>query len=305
MSQTKFVIWYDNRFGRNDGPPLYYFNVLREQLKLDTLHLIPEGDVRRFGGFDYQFWVDWGEDGLPVDLSWQMPVGGKKIYVVSDYHLDEKGYRINKAKQFDYVFVNQKWYVPLFEKAGIKNVQYLPHAAEPKAYPYFEILKKWDLCFIGHIQEYHKGNTVNLPRIEILEQMFKAIPNFYFGFRQSAFPEKNMFEDASKKFCQSKVVFNCSVGNDLNMRFFEVLSSGSFLLTNWIPELTSVPDLIDDKHYVTYRTMKEAIEKTRYYIEHDKEREEIAKAGHKQFLAGHTYKHRVKTILNTVGYKIK
>ena len=70
MSKTKFAIWYDNRFGRNDGPPLYYFHVMKDQLKLDVKHLIPEGDVRRFGDFDYPFWVDWGEDGLPVELSW-------------------------------------------------------------------------------------------------------------------------------------------------------------------------------------------------------------------------------------------
>ncbi len=306
MKKPRVTIYYHNCFGRNDGPPLYYYNVLKNQLKMDVSHLFPEGDISRWGKFDYHFWVDYGEDGLPVDHAWQIPEdGGKKIYVVSDAHIDDKGrdYRFKKAQEFDYVFFNQKHFIDEWSKLDIRHkpeVFYLPHAAEPQAYPHFEIIKKWDICFIGHVQEFHKGNGVNTTRVEALDRMFAEFPNFYFGTRNGADPSANMFEDASKKFCQSKVVFNISIGNDLNMRFFEVLSSGSFLLTNWIPELASVPDLQDGVHYVTYKTMDEAVELARYYIEHDKEREKIALAGHKQFLKAHTYKHRIEQILKTV-----
>ena len=112
MKKPRVAIYYHNNFGRNDGPPFYYYNVLKNQLKLDTVHLFPEGDTRRFGKFDLHFWVDYGEDGLPIDTSWMPPkeAGGKTIYVVSDAHLDN-GYRKEKAKQFDYVFLNQKWYL--------------------------------------------------------------------------------------------------------------------------------------------------------------------------------------------------
>lgn len=305
MKKPRVAIYYHNHL-RNDGPPLYYFNALKTQLQFDTLHLIPEGDTRRWGSFDYHFWVDYGEDSfLPEEVCmWQPPkeVGGKTIYVVSDAHLDEKEYRLRKAKDFDYVFVNQKWYLPRFKEIN-PNTFYLPHAAEPKAYPYVPTIKKYDICFIGHVQEKHFGNGVDTNRVDALDRMFKEFPNFYYGSRMPLWPEKNMFEDAARHFNESKVVFNISVGDDLNMRFFETLSTGSFLLTNKIPELESVADrgLIDGVHYVSYESMDDAVAKAKYYIEHDEEREKIAEAGYKAFIEGHTYKHRIEEILKIVG----
>ena len=307
LQKTKAYIFYSTNYGRNDGCPLYYFNVLKNQLKLNTTHLDPKGDISRFGKADLSFWVDWGEDGLIQAgyKPWSIPEGcGKKIYVVSDAHIapESMKYRIEKAKEFDYVFLNQSWYLPKFKEAGIKNVFYLPHAAEPKAYPHFKIIPKYDVVFIGHIQEFEVGNGIG-NRLDFLDSMFKEFPNFYYGGRNPVWPEKNMFEDASKKFCESKIVLNISIGNDLNMRFYEAMMSGSFLLTNKIAELKSAKKygFIDGIHYVSYSSLKDAIKKAKYYIAHDEEREKIAKAGYKQALKTGTYKSRVEEILRVVS----
>lgn len=289
----KAAIYYSTAFGRNDGAPLYYFNVLKHQLKLDTYHLVPEGDTSNFGKMDYHFWIDWGEDGLPVDQNWQIPKdGGKTIYVASDTHLGRE-YRMNKAKQFDFAFFNQK------DAADEAGGVWLPHAAEPQAYPKIEILKKYDVCFIGHIQDVVNYN--GFTRTDALDRLFKEFPNFYYGSRHPAFPDKNLFEDAARKFSQSKIVFNISIKDDLNMRIFETLSTGSFLLTNWLPTLGELFE--DGKHLVTYKTLDEMVEKAKYYLEHDDERQKIADAGHAEFMAKHTYKHRVETILSIVDGK--
>lgn len=318
--KTRVAIYYDNGFGRNDGPPLYYFEQLKKVKGLEVLHLVPEGDTRRFGKFDYHFWVDWGEDGLPW-TPWQIPDdGGKKIYIVSDAHFGAE-YRYNKAKEFDYVFFNQKNYKEEYYKflesnpkiqtrhliqpssGQIQKINYLPHAAEPKAYPKFSIIKKYDLCFIGHIQEEHKGNGVNVTRLDALDAMFKAFPNFYYGSRNPVWPEKNIFEDAAKKFCLSRIVFNISAGNDANMRFFETLITGSFLLTNKIPELKNLEPygFVDGIHYVSYTSIPDAIKKAQYYLEHEDEREKIAKSGYKQALLTGTYKSRLEEILKVIA----
>lgn len=295
MKNRKAAIYYHVCFGRNDGPPLYYFNQLRKREDLEVFHLVPQGDISKFGPMDYHFWVDYGEDGLPVDHDWKIPDdGGKTIYIASDTHLDN-GYRLNRARDFDYVFFNQKDATETFNTP--KNLSHwLPHAAEPQAYPHYEILKKWDICFIGHMQKTKNYN--NLTRLDSLDRMFKEFPNFYFGFRHPAFPGKNMFEDAAKKFCQSKIVFNISIKDDINMRVFETMATGSFLLTNWLPTLDELFE--DGKHLVTYRTIDEAIEKAHYYLEHEEEREKIALAGMEEVLSKHTYAKRLDTIFSII-----
>lgn len=292
MNKPRVAIYYSNKFGRNDGAPVYYWNVLLNQLKMDVTHLIPEGDTSNFGKFDLHFWVDWGEDGLPWQ-EWDIPKdGGKTIYVASDTHLGRK-YRMDKAKKFDYAFFNQKDAAEEF--GGI----WLPHAAEPQAYPKIEIIKKYDVGFVGHVQE--TPNYNGFTRVEALDRLFKEFPNFYYGSRHPAFPTVNLFEDAAKKFSLSKIVFNISIKDDINMRVFETLSTGSFLLTNWLPTLG---DLFEDgKHLVTYKTLDEMVEKAKYYLEHEEEREKIAEAGYQEFINKHTYKHRVEKILSIVSPK--
>lgn len=289
MKKPRVAIYYSNKFGRNDGAPVYYWNVLLNQLKMDVTHLIPEGDTSNFGKFDLHFWVDWGEDGLPWQ-EWEIPKdGGKTIYVASDTHLGHK-YRMDKAKKFDYAFFNQKDAAE--EVGGI----WLPHAAEPDAYPKIEIIKKYDVGFVGHVQE--TPNYNGFTRVDALDRLFKEFPNFYYGSRHPAFPTVNLFEDAAKKFSLSKIVFNISIKDDINMRVFETLSTGSFLLTNWLPTLGELFE--DGKHLVTYKTLDEMVEKAKYYLEHEEEREKIAEAGYQEFINKHTYKHRIEKILSIV-----
>lgn len=288
----KVAIYYSNKFGRNDGAPVYYWNVLKHQLKMDVTHLIPEGNTSNFGKFDLHFWVDWGEDGLPWQ-EWDIPKdGGKTIYVASDTHLGRK-YRMDKAKKFDYAFFNQK------DAADEFGGVWLPHAAEPQAYPKIEIIKKYDVGFVGHVQE--TPNYNGFSRVEALDRLFKEFPNFYYGSRHPAFPTVNLFEDAAKKFSLSKIVFNISIKDDINMRVFEALSTGSFLLTNWLPTLGELFE--DGKHLVTYKTLDEMVEKAHYYLEHEEEREKIAQSGYEEFISKHTYKHRVEQILSIVSEK--
>lgn len=304
MKKTKHAILYHN-YLRNDGPPLFYFFNLQKKFgKGNVKHLIPEGDVTRFGDMDYWWWIDYGEDSFIPDAGkWELPKSGKRIYVVSDAHLDKNGYRFNHAKKFDYVFFNQKHYLSAYKPLPHQKVFYLPHAAEPKAYPHLNRIPKYDVVFVGHIQEYEVGNGIGMSRLDFLDTIFKEFPNFYFGSRNPAFPEKNMFDDAAKRFSEGKIVLNISIGNDANMRFFETLVSGNFLLTNKIPELKNLEayGFIDGVHYASYNSLEDAKKKIKYYLEHDSEREAIAKEGYKQALKTGTYISRINEILEKVS----
>ena len=204
----------------------------------------------------------------------------------SDTHL---GYdwRLGLARKADFNFCCQKRAVEEFKRDGIHNTIFMPHAVEPLAYPYIPSIKKYDICFIGHI------NSDN--RIDALDKLFKAFPNFWFGQR--------LFEEAAEIICQSRIAFNITIKDDISMRVFETLATKTFLLTNYVPTLG---DLFEDgKHLVMYRDMDDCIDKAKYYLEHEDERNKIAEAGYKEVLAKHTFKHRVEQVLEATGLMSK
>lgn len=277
----RIATYYESRLGRNDGSPLYYSNCLKN-MGYDTTHFssISEPD-KSWGKFDLHVWTDWGEDGLtgllpyaPIKMNNLHP----SIYIASDTHLGFD-YRLNKAKEFDYVFCNQLRAVEEFEKEGV-TAKFLPHAVEPQAYPNSPIsMKKYDIGFVGYVT-FEK-------RAEMLDKMFAAFPNFFFGQR--------LFEECAEIYRKSKIVFNTAAVDDINLRCFEATATGSFLLTEYVPTLSECFE--DGVHLVTYKDMDDAIEKARYYLEHDDEREKIARAGMEHTLANHTFKHRITTML--------
>ncbi len=324
----KIANWYESGLGRNDGNPLYvtaflkrvqyYCDVANKRNLNETLlrafpklppndplaascaedfmkrdseglridHLRPNGDVKPFGSHDLNLWIDWGEDGLKGILPYEPSECPKPMaYWASDTHIktetsDSYDYRVGMAKKADFVFVAQKDAVERMKKDGV-NAIWLPHAVEPLAYPKFNFAsKKYDVCFVGHI---NSGN-----RIDALDRLFKEFPNFYYGQKR--------FEQAAEIYGQSKIVFNISMTDDINMRTFEGMATGSLMMTNWIP---TIEDLFEDgKHLVLYRSHDEMVDKAKYYITHDAEREKIAQAGYEEVLCKHTMAHRVQAILD-------
>lgn len=291
----RLAIYYDILTGRNDGNPLYVWAALKrmqEKRLLEVDHLAPTGDLNVFGKYDAHLHVDWGEDGLGAYMPYKMlDTPHPAIYWASDTHIHDAsyGYRLQRAKLSDKVFCAQKRAIEEFARDGVR-AEWLPHAFEPLAYcdpdtgkPFLFADKKYDVCFVGHI---NSGN-----RIDALDHLFKAVPNFFYGQRT--------FNDAAEKYAQSKIAFNISMTDDINMRTFEVMGSRTFLLTNWIP---TIEDLFEDgKHLVLYRSHEEMIDKAKYYLAHDDEREKIARAGYEEVMAKHTIDHRVLKIIEAAN----
>jgi len=312
--------YYESRLGRNDGNPLYvqaclkrmqYFSGVcagapdkelhgwfsgppvdplaekaakdlweRDKTQIEIDHFYPTGDMSPFGTYDLNIHVDWGEDGLTSILPYipnELP--HPMAYWASDTHLGYD-YRLSVAKKADFVFCAQKKGAEDMKRDGIANPIWLPHAFEPSAYPRFDILtKKYDICFVGHVSSQNRSDA--------LDRMFMEFPNFYYG--------QALFDDAARKYAETKVVFNIAMKEDLNMRCFEVLGTQSFLLTDWVPSIDEIFE--DGKHLVLYRSLDEAVDKAKYYLSHDEERERIALAGYEHVIKNHTMQNRVNTIL--------
>ena len=82
-------------------------------------------------------------------------------------------------------------------------------------------------------------------------------------------------------------------------RNFEIPGHESFLLTEYAPHLEDYYEI--GKELDCFKNIPELIEKIKYYLVNEKEREEIAKAGYKRTLKDHTYEKRFNEIFKIIG----
>lgn len=101
---------------------------------------------------------------------------------------------------------------------------------------------------------------------------------------------------------KAKICFNNSITNDINAKYFEIMGSGSFMLTNYNQELIDFMDesVREDLKACMYRNEDEIGEKIVYYLEHEDEREAIAKRLYDHVWTHHTWEARCKAILQHV-----
>lgn len=312
FDKPRIAVYYDvlpTTGWRNDGAPLFVQYNLRKLLNGDTLqgmstnglgddgknvvHLSPINPTIHHGTFDLNILVDYGEDSLQIPLDWEIP--HPNAYWAFDTHIDEQGYRyrLNRAKQFDQVFLCHKGQIENFIRDGIDpaRIHYLPVAAEPDAYRPYPVMKKWDWSFIGHL------NSEN--RIDLIDRFVKEFDlgdgKGYLGWRFPHLRGHNSLDDAARKYSMSRLVVNDSIKNDLNMRTFEVMATGTPLLTE---ENAPLLELFQPGvHLLTFATIDEAVQKARYLLANPLIAREMGQKGLAEILEKHTYRHRTLDIL--------
>lgn len=313
FSKPRIAIYYDvlpSTGWRNDGAPLFVSYNLRkiinnEDIKSNpnilngdggnVVHLSPINPTAQHGKFDLNILVDYGEDSLGIPIDWEIP--HPNAYWAFDTHVNDEGYqyRLNRAKQFDHVFLCHKAQIASFIRDGIdpKKIHYLPVAAEPDCYHPYPIMKKWDWCFIGHLNSSH--------RIDLADRFVKEFDlgdgKGYLGWRFPQIQGHNSLDDAAKKFAMSRIAINDAINADLNMRNFEVMATGTTLLTQENEPLLEL--FTPGIHLMTFKTIDEAVVGARYLLDHPDICEAIGKAGLQEVLDKHTYHHRTLEILKT------
>lgn len=115
------------------------------------------------------------------------------------------------------------------------------------------------------------------------------------------FAESNNQMELADLTQRSKIALNIHWTNELNVeaRISEVLASGTFLLTEKLAEGHPFPEGL----FVEWETAEELHEKVAYYLEHETEREEIARRGSEWVWANMTVAHQVKRVLEVAGLR--
>ncbi len=109
--------------------------------------------------------------------------------------------------------------------------------------------------------------------------------------RQASLPltvKSGTVAQAADCYADSQVTLNVSLNGDLNLRVFEVLGAGGFLLTDALAPESGLELLFKPgEHLDVYRTPEELVEKVRYYLAHPEEAMRIRRAGQEELLKNH------------------
>jgi len=228
---------------------------------------------------DLFLWIESVPEHLPKNIS-LLPIPTACYFIDTHLHLKE---HIKWAYNFSYVFVAQREYIPKFKAAGIKNVYWLPLGCDSEIHGKSSDIKKHDIGFVGSLY----GN----PRREALLNKLKENLSLYY--------ERSFWKDMARTFSESKIIFNNAVRNDLNMRVFEGLCSGSFLLTDF-PKNSGQDELFVDGEDLAVYNDNFIVEKASFYLENDELREAIAQRGRSLALAAHKYEDRVNDMMDVI-----
>lgn len=233
------------------------------------------------------------------------------------------------ASLFNWVSTDQKSALKEYDKIGYKNVIVGCWGCNHFLYKPLNLPEIYDVTFVGQL--YGK-------RGKIVEQIKKAgikIECWGKGWPNGKISQERMI----KIFSQSKINLNfterCEFGlksiiriflsrkndksiqannprywidnlkslwserqNEIKGRNFEIPGCNGFLITGDADNLRDYYE--DGKEIVIYKNTKDLIDKIKYYLEHNEEREVIAKAGYERTLWDYTYEKRFNEIFNFI-----
>lgn len=191
------------------------------------------------------------------------------------------------ARYLDHVFIAQKDYVPGFAALPHPNATWLPLAGDENIHFVAGLPRQTDVAFVG------KFGAAGSERHNTLSDVLGA-------FSTNDTARTYTPAEMGRVYSGAKIVFNKSIGGDVNMRVFEAIAAGALLVTDRIDN--GLTDLfVEDTHYVAYGSVEEAKTKIAHYLAYDGERAAIAAEGQAHLLAHHTYRHRLETMLAAVA----
>jgi Glycosyl transferases group 1/DUF based on E. rectale Gene description (DUF3880) len=201
-----------------------------------------------------------------------------------DVHVQPKVH-LKQAMFFDYVFTAQRDFVDVLRRAGHPQVYWLPLACDPAMHRRYDVSKRFDIGFVGATGGGYARRTALLERLARRYTM-----NDY----KRAYTPAEM----ARVYSESRLVFNCSLRGEVNMRVFEGPATGTLLLTDRIGN--GLSELVGDREHVVMYDDEHLLELADEYLRDSAARERLARQGYEHVRAHHTYDHRVGTILDTI-----
>lgn len=201
----------------------------------------------------------------------------------------------NELPVYDEIFSFSKVTTEFLKNTRNLNATFLPFGANNLTKP-ADVEKSIDVLFVG---------SCDLRRIFLLEKIRDKVR--VFGDRwtrnlelmsedlKKAVTDQGVWGDKLNELIfSSRIVLNITrshfygVETGINLRVFEALGAGCFLLTDYCEELAEL--FVVGEEIEFFRSASEMQEKVNYYLANPDKRDEIARKGHEKFLKLHTWK---------------
>ncbi len=183
--------------------------------------------------------------------------------------------RYAKEEPFDFIILDHtRHHAPWFHAAGFKNVHWLPALDYGFLPRELSAAPSRPLTFVGQSGQHHPYRRHVLGRVQAAGLPLEILTG--------------KLSQTADIYADSQITLNVSLNGDLNLRVFEALSAGGFLLTDELTAASGLPLLFKPgQHLDTWRTPDELIEKILHYQSHPEEALRIRAAGQAELIRAH------------------
>lgn len=222
--------------------------------------------------------VDASRRNLPRNLA---AFTGPKVLLLADtHHLQAPLITMLQyaaTEKYDHhVFLYDRHHAEIFRAAGFGNLHWFPGLTFPHSDA--TVRASWKkgrraphLAFVGQVGHRHPRRT------RLLAALTAA--------KLPVVPRAGSQAEALGFYGSSLLGFNASLNGDLNLRVFEILASGAFLITDRLAPAAGLEHLlVDGREAAFYADEKELVEKVRTWLHEPRETQVFGEAAARRFL---------------------
>jgi len=236
----------------------------------------------------------------------------KVIHFYGDFRWEPQPWVVDIGRYADYTLLyhKDKALIQKHHDRGIKHIGFWWVGTDPEVFYPREIAREFDVVFMAnntsdHAEATGQGYAGRWQLIEAIASEKIHLHLFGQGWEElSGLPTVHLHGFVNNdQFAEACSAAKITLGYNTNQvymytswrRPLNSMACGAFHLTRYFPGLEEVFE--NRKHLVWFHSIPEALELIEYYLDHDKERERIARAGRQEVLAHHTWDHRIAEML--------
>lgn len=227
---------------------------------------------------------------VPVNLA---AIPGRKVLLVADTHHGQNPLQklLAYARQEPFnqiVVIHDPHHLHWFTEASIAPTVYIPNVNVHQFPQPFNKRRQAKIAFVGQAGKNHPR------RRNLLDAIAKS--GLPLAVQQTTAPA------AASVYSTAQITFNCSLNGDLNMRVFEVMAAGGFLVTDRLSPQSGLDVLFrPGKDYVDYDGPADLIAKLKHYLARPRDCLKIARSGQTAYLKNHTPAQRIRDLLDVAN----